>query len=412
MYQGLRTPRNARVLYLDMNAFFASVEQQRRPELRGKPVAVVSHIGPAGTVLAASYEAKAFGVKTGMRLEEAWPLCPGMTTLNTEAAPYRAVHKHFMAILHDTCGPEVRARSVDEAVIPLSPNWYGSEKAHELAHTIKRRFRNELGEYVRCSIGIAPNTFLGKTATSLRKPDGLLEITVENTPDILAGMQLTDLNGIASRYALRLERKGIMTPLDFYRADPERLRRQFGIWGQYWWWKLHGYEPDVGSGLLKSMSHEHALKHWARSRQEIEPVIDRLADRLIHRLRRNRFQCRQVGVFIRCKGFGGRWAHVEFPAAIQTYHQLLETIHLLVKDLPAVPPGPIKKVGIYFGQLAPAQNGWQMGLFEDGGNEQVSLAIERVRARFGFNAIQRGSVVRLNPAIAKEELGFGRVKDL
>ncbi|HSI20585.1 MAG TPA: DNA polymerase IV [Verrucomicrobiae bacterium] len=412
MYHGLRDSQNARVLYLDMNSFFASVEQQRNPNLRNKPLAVVSHIGPAGTILAASYEAKAFGLKTGMRMKEALPLCPQVLQVEVSSRPYREVHRKFMAILQELCGPEVRACSVDEAVIPLSRNWYGSEKAHQLAHAIKARFREELGECIKCSIGIAPNTFLGKLGTDLKKPDGLVEITLENTPEILSKITLTDLCGIAERNAIRLGKHGITTPLEFYSADPEFLRRTFGIWGQYWWWKLHGLEPDVGTGPLKSMSHEHALKKWAHSRAEIEPVMDRLADRLIHRLRHNNFQCRRVGVFFRCKGFGGRWFDADLTAGNQTYETLLSTIHRLVKELPEVPPGPIKKVGIYFGKLSPTGNGFQLGLFDDGKSERVSSAIEFVRARYGFNAIQRGTVVALPENIAKEKLGFGRVKDL
>jgi DNA polymerase-4 len=412
MYQGLTNPVNARVLYLDMNAFFASVEQQLHPELRGKALAVVSHIGPAGSVLACSYEAKAFGLKTGMRLTEAWGLCPHLLCKETEHKPYKEFHKRFMAILFDMCGPEVRALSIDEAVIPLSLNWYGSEKAHDLARRIKERFRNELGECIRCSIGIAPNMSLGKMATNLRKPDGLLEITLENTPEILAGIDLQFIAGIAEGNARRLGQHGIVTPLQFYEADPVWLRETFGIWGQYWWWRLHGFECDVGSGNLKSMSHEHALRHWARTRAEIEPVFDKLADRLIHRLRHNNMQCRSVSVFIRCKGFGGRHMDADLGVGNQTYELLLGTIHRLLHELPEIPPGPIKKIGIWFGGLTPAVNGFQLGLFDDGKDERVSNTIERVRAQFGFHSIERGTVLSVHRGVAEEKLGFGRVKDL
>jgi DNA polymerase IV len=411
MYQGLRQPVNARVIYLDMNAFFASVEQQRRPELRNQPVAVVSHIGPAGTVLAASYEAKAYGLYTGMRLKEALPCCPGLQCVVTEAAPYRAVHKHFMRILFDLAGPEVRPCSIDEAVIPLAPNWYGSATAHGLAWRIKERFRAELGPYIRCSIGIGPNAFLAKLGTDLQKPDGLLEITLENTREILSKLQLTDLCGIAERNARRLSTIGITTPVQFYDTPPQLLRQVFGIGGQYWWWKLHGYEPDVGSGPLKNMSHEHALRHWYVRRADIEPVIDKLADRLIHRLRHNRLQCRYIGVGIRCKGFGTVWRDTELTATNQTYDVLLQTIRRLTHELPEIPPGPISKVGISFGRLIPVENGRQTSLFDDGKAERLSYALERVRERFGFTAIQRGSVMTLAADVAKEQLGFGRVKD-
>lgn len=412
MHHGLHTPKNARVLYLDMNAFFASIEQQRNPELRGKPVAVVSHVGPAGTVLASSYEAKAYGIKTGMRLREAWQLCPKLITPETSFLPYRVTHRHFMAILRDVCGPEVRACSVDEAVIPLSPNWQGSEKAHDVALEIKRRFKEELGEYIRCSIGIAPNHWLGKFATDIRKPDGLLEVTLQTTAELLSTVELPDLCGIAEGNTKRLNRYGITTPVELYEANEDWLRRTYGIWGQHWYWRLHGYESFVDSGPLKSMSHEHALKHWAHSRAEVAPVVDRLADRLIHRLRHNHFQCRQVGIFVRVKDYGSHFFHRDLHIGNQTYSLLLTTIHQLLEEIPAVPPGPIKKVGIYFGGLVQAANGFQMDLFSDGKSERMSVAIEQVREKFGFKAIAQGTVVGLNPKVAEEKLGFGRVKDL
>jgi DNA polymerase-4 len=412
MYRGLLPPQNARVLYLDMNAFFASVEQQRRPELRGLPVAVVSHIGRTGTVLASSYEAKAFGIKTGMRLADAQPLCPQMKLVETSFAPYKAVHNGFMHIVRDLCGPEAYARSIDEAAIPLSPNWYGSERAWSLAEQIKERIRRELGEYIRCSIGIAPNTFLAKTGTQLHKPDGLTEITLENTPAILAKMELTQLTGIAERYERRLVAKQIHTPLDLYDASPETLRRQFGIWGQYWWWRLHGYEADVQGGKLKSMSHEHALKHWAKTSAELRPVIDKLSDRLIHRLRRNHLQCLEVGLFVRSKGYGGLYLHATLPAGSQTYGRIHAAIERLISELPAVPPGPYKKVGIVFHRLVPEMNGAQLGLFPEPRDERISAALEAVRSKHGLEAITRGTVMGVPRTVAREVLGFGRVKDI
>jgi DNA polymerase-4 len=413
MYQGLRTPKNARVLYLDMNSFFASVEQQRQPALRGIPLAVVSHIGPAGTVLAASQEAKAYGIKTGVRLREAWQMYPKLHSVVTEAAPYRDIHKRFMAILHDVCGPEVRARSIDEAVIPLSRNWYGSEQAHALALLIKERFREELGEYIRCSIGIAPNGFLAKLATDLQKPDGLVEITLENTAAILDKLSLVQLPGIAERSAAHLIPQGIATPLDLYNTPVSALRERFGIWGQYWWWRLHGYEPDVAGEGLKSMSHQHALKHWAHTRAELQPVFYRMADRLIHRLRRNNFQCQQIGIYASLKGRRGITVHRNLGTTCQTYPVLLDVIQQLFLELPEIPEWPIKRIAVYFNQLVPSSNGYQLDLFQPTEKyESISRALELVRGRYGFESIQRGNVAMLDKRVAKEQLGFGRIKDI
>jgi len=413
MYKGLKHPSNARALYLDMNSFFASVEQQNNPVLRNLPLGVVSHIGPAGTVLAASQEAKVYGVRTGMRLKEAWQLCPQLTTVVTGVSSYKAVHKHFMNILRDICGPEVHARSIDEAVIPLSANWQTSEKAHELAYEIKGRFQIELGAYIRCSIGIAPNSFLGKLATDLQKPNGLVEITIENTPEILSRLTLPGLPGIATRMTARLAAWGITTPLELYNTPVETLTRTFGIWGQYWWWRLHGYESDTPSGRLKSMSHQHALSHWTEKTTTLEPVLDRMSDRLIHRLRRNLFQCKQVGIFLSIKGQRGLAVEQNLETSNQTYTTLWDTIHNLFRSLPTPAPGPIRKIGVYFTHLTPSQNGYQLDLFRESDREEsLSQALEKVRARHGFQSIQRGTVVQLDPTLGAEKLGFGRIRDL
>lgn len=412
MYRGLSEVQNARVVYLDMNAFFASIAQQHHPELRGKPVAAVSHIGPAGTVLASSYEAKAFGVKTGMRVKEALPLCPRLICRETEPGLYRSTHAHFMEIIRDVFGPEALARSIDEAALFLPPNWYGSEKAHELAQTIKRRFRQELGEYILCSIGIAPNSLLAKLATDLQKPDGLVEITLENTPEILANLPITALPGIAERAAANLRRWGIDTPLQLYATPATVLRQRFGIWGQYWWWRLHGYEVDSHSGPLKSMGHQHALKHWVHDRTELTNVLYRMADRLIHRLRRNEFQCQQAYIYVGLKGAPGFLRDQHFDIPTQSYARLLATFVRLFEELPAQTEAPMRRLSLGFNLLSPAQSGWQMDLFHNTDKEEsLSLALERVRARHGFQAIQRGNVIVLNPALAKEQIGFGRIKD-
>ncbi len=174
------------------------------------------------------------------------------------------------------------------------PNWYGSAFCWELAGRIKQQFAQFLGPYIRCSIGIAPNSLLAKVATNLQKPDGIVEITVENIPNVLQKLSLTDLPGIARQNANRLATSGITTPLQLYEAPSEQLYKQFGIWGQQWWWRLHGYEPDCHQNTSKSISHQHVLKKWLPSVDEAIPVITRMSDRLIHRLNRNNWSCLQV----------------------------------------------------------------------------------------------------------------------
>lgn len=414
MYRGLRETRNARVLYLDMNSFFTSVEQQLHPELRGLPIAVVSHYGPKGTVLAASYEAKIFGIKTGTRLREAFQYCPDLWCVPTTPGAYTEIHHRFMAILRDIFGPEVQARSIDEAAMYMAPNWQNSEWAWELSHKIKAAFKEKLGDYIRCSIGIAPNSLLAKLATDLQKPNGLVEITLATTPEILGGLDLQDLPGIAEGNSNLLIRHSITTPLALYEQSAVELYRLFGIWGQQWYWRLHGYEIDSSyfQTRYKTMSHQHVLKEWLYSVEAAGPVISRMTDRLIHRLRKNGFQCRSVSLYLNLKGAAGLFAEQKFDAPVGSHFQLLRSVENLAASFPKDLAGPIRVVYITFSDLVEEASGLQLDLFEDLERAVgISEALLEIRQRFGSQAIQLGNVVRLRPEIAKEELGFGRLKD-
>jgi DNA polymerase-4 len=412
MSSGLGEVKDARVIYLDMNSFFASVEQQYRPELRDKPLAVVSHIAHNGTVLAASYDAKKYGIGTGTKLRDARQMCPGLVVTETTPDYYRHVHEKFMNILRDRCGPEVSARSIDEAVIFLSPNWANSETAWDVARDIKRRFKEELGEYIRCSIGIAPNAILGKVASNLQKPDGLQEISLANLESTLAKLELTDLPGIAHRNALRLSTVGIETPLDLYQASPTFLQNQFGIWGRYWWWRLHGYEADPGSeGIHKSLSHEHVLTKWIYDLDAAWPVVSRMADRLVHRLRRNDLTCRTAWLSCRLSGALPLYAEVHLDSSSDSYPQLMNAFEEMFKQLPRPLLGGIRKISMGFGGLRMVE-GLQLDLFsERPRQEELSKAVELIRERYGFKAVQPGTVMGLHRSVAREQLGFGQIKD-
>ncbi|MCC2631382.1 MAG: DNA-directed polymerase [Patescibacteria group bacterium] len=412
LHKGLQETRNARVLYLDMNSFFASVEQQLDPSLRNIPMAVVSHIANKGTILAASYEAKAFGIRTGTKIYEARQLCPEIKLVEPTPYRYRAVHYQFLAILRDMCGPEVVAKSVDEAAIYLSPNWQDSEQAKNLALSIKERFAKELGPQIRCSIGIAPNSLLAKVASNLQKPDGLTEIRLEDLPHVLQKLHLTDLPGIAERNAARLINQGITTPWEFHQTDATLLQKQFGIWGRYWWWRLHGYETEGEGSPTKTQSHEHVLTKWLYSFEDALPVVERMSDRVAHRLRTNNFQCRSVWISLSLIGAKNLSAECRFGGPTASYDELMGAIRSMMNNFPRPLLGPIRKITIGVNQLSSTENGLQLDLFNKRPrSERASVAIEQIRDKFGYESIQPAATVRLDRKVAKEQLGFGRIKD-
>jgi DNA polymerase-4 len=188
----------AQWLFLDLNAFFASCEQQENPALRGQPVIVVQTLADSAVAIAASYAAKAFGVKTGTLVRDARRLCPAVVPVQANHRLYTEYHDLILEAV-DTCLPVENVCSIDEMACKLMGTERQVQVARELAVKVKRALREQVGECLTCSIGIAPNVFLGKVGSDLQKPDGLVVITKADLPDILLGLQLQDIYGIGPR---------------------------------------------------------------------------------------------------------------------------------------------------------------------------------------------------------------------
>jgi DNA polymerase IV len=237
---------NPTIMHVDLNSCFATIEQQANPLLRGKPVVVAAYNSPNGCVVAPSIEAKQYGIKTGMYLWEAKILYPKVIVRTPDPPKYRAVHLQFRNIFKDY-SPDVSPESIDEAVIDFTDTYaLYNRTLPDIGPEIKRRFREEIGEWMTCSIGISTNRFLAKLAASLKKPDGLETIDHTNVESVYKNVSLLDLNGINTRYAARLNANGIFTPMEFYQASLETLKKQVfqSIVGYYWYLRLRGYEID------------------------------------------------------------------------------------------------------------------------------------------------------------------------
>ena len=289
---------NTIVMYVDMNSYFASCEQQRHPQLRGKPVGVITHDSPNACVIAASIEAKKLGVKTGMRLPDCRMLCPDIIPITTHPGWYRKIHVDIMAILR-TYSDDVIAKSIDEAVVNFTSYRLVYKDLKLIANKIKADIRAKY-DYLSCSIGIAPNSFLAKLGTEIQKPDGLIEITPENIDGYLAAMKLTDLPGIASANERRLQMIGIKTPLEMRYSSPTLLRKAFGgIVGDYWHRRLHFGEVDLyNTNITKTMSATRTLGPKQREeRQAMESMLIALCTRLEQRMVKQGLFCREVSFF-------------------------------------------------------------------------------------------------------------------
>ncbi len=402
--------RKQDIIYIDLNSCFATIEQQARPMLRGRPVAITNRITPNSCIIAASYEAKALGIKVGMRRREADAICKDVIYAETEPSKYIFVHEKFKSIMADYSA-ETTMKSIDEGLIDLSaaPEYVYRRPRAEIGREIKQRLHDEIGDYMRCNVGIASNRFLAKLAGELHKPDGLDEITADNQRDVFATLKLQDLPGINVRMEARLNAVGIFTPLQLLDADEETLVKMVchSIDGTKWYKRLRGIEVDDSVSDIKSIGRQYVLEHHDFSRADIEARILHLAEDVGYRLRSKNLYAR--GIYL----WGAN--HEEPPYHTSTI--LREAIHSdqdiqrVVRELFAKIATPTQIIGVtlYKLQSHPSE---QLSLYQDQIQQQDAIcsAIDQINFRFGARKIH--SADTLNTEQVKTKIPFGSTRYL
>ncbi len=408
--------KNAVVLFIDMNSFFASCEQQANPVLRGKPIVVCGNMRN-GVIIAPSIEAKTFGIKTGMRLNEARVLCPEVLPVAPKSYLYREYHKGIMALLR-TYSEDVIPRSIDEAVVNLTEYKYIYPDKVKLAQQIKKEINNQVGDWLKCSIGIAPNTFLAKLATNLQKPDGLVQINEDNIDDILSKLQLTDLPGIAERNASRLRRAGIRTPLDMRHSSPEVLKKIMGgVVGYYWHYRLNFSEVDFYSNGYKSMSAMRTLSGAQRQDQQVlQDIFLSLCMKLENRLVKHHFFCAAIS-FQSTYRNGAKWdTHLRLQKPLQDGTDLYKYLSLRIKDAETAGKRPIfssdlRSIGVMVNDFIPDSH-VQYELFDDNlRRDKLRRTVYDIKGQFGSSKIIKAVELR-DTEVVQDIIGFGSVKDM
>jgi len=404
-------------MYLDMNSYFASCEQQRHPELRGKPVGVLTYDSPNASVIAASIEAKRMGIKTGMRLPECKMLCPSIIPVTTHPAWYRQIHVDIMAILRSYCD-DVIAKSIDEAVINFTSYRLVYKDLPAIAMKIKADIKAKY-DYLTCSIGIAPNSFLAKLGTELQKPDGLIQITPDNIDEYLAKLQLKDLPGIATRNERRLVTIGIKTPLEMRHASPALLRRAFGgIVGDYWHRRLNFYEVDLYSNATRTMSAMRTVSREQRENPEsLESLLIALCTRLEQRIVKGKVFCKEMSFYIRYVD-GTSWdTKVHFADPVQDGMELRQHAKARMDDhskthgTATLFTNKLQSMGIAITSFLP-DTALQYSLFDNRIKHDVlRKAMYNIKDKYGKNAVRKGSEL-IQPKVMKDAIGFGSVRDL
>ncbi|MSU76263.1 DNA polymerase IV [Patescibacteria group bacterium] len=391
-----------KVLHLDMDSFFATVEQQSRPSLRGRSVGIAPVDSPGGTIVAASIEAKKFGVKTGTKVAEARELIPDIVILPPTPNKYRVVHRRFRSIMQEYRGI-CKPRSVDEIALWLEPSEW--DRASEIGVDIKQRIRDEVGEWLSSSVGIGPNWLLAKTACSIRKPDGLLEITEGNRRDILAELDLTDLCGIAGRMAARMNLAGIRTPLDLHDMKPWELKHRLGIIGYYWHLRLNGYAIDTEDWATKTLGHSSVLPRPTASPEDLKPLLHKLCHRIARRLRQDSWLAQGLVISGSMADWGDRWVHSVKLNPTQRRDELFQTAWGLLKSRP--PAAPLRKLAVTTYNLRPA-NPKQPSLLEtDRRTHSALIGTDAVNDRWGEFTVIPAAMMGTEE-VAGDAIAFGQ----
>jgi DNA polymerase-4 len=376
-----------RALIVDFNSFFASVEQQLRPELRGRPVAVAPVKAETTCAIAASYEAKKFGVKTGTPIAEARRMCPGLVVVQARPPLYVEMHEELKEAI-DACMHIESVGSIDEMECDLTGVWRQREKAVELALKIKRTIAERVGDYLRCSIGIAPNPLLAKLASDLQKPDGLVVIEEHELPQRLHGLKLQEFSGISHAMEARLRSHGIATVEQMCAASKEELRAAWeGITGEWMWRALRGENVRWVYGENRTLGHSHVLAPVQRNDTDARAVLHRLLQKAAMRLRKIRYFANSLALSIKYLN-GQRWREA---VSFQETQDTLEFIHVLNELWERRPKhgGKPLLVGVTLHGLVP-EHSVTPSLFADGKRQKLNALVDTLNAGLGKNTVYFG----------------------
>jgi len=290
-------------LFVDLNSYFASVEQEVRPELRGRPIAVVPMMADTTVAIAASYEAKAYGVKTGTMVGEAKRMCPDLVLVEARHEIYVDYHHRIVEAV-ESCLPVTAVLSIDEMACRLMGRERPLLAALELGRKVKAAICEKVGPMLRSSVGLATNRYLAKVASDMEKPDGLVALPLDLLPEALRQLTLRDLPGIGPKTEKRLNDKGIRTMEQLMALECDRSGELWGsVWGERLWHWLRGEDFDMSeTEHLKSLSHQHVLAPEMRTPEKAYAVAHKLLHKAAMRLRAGGLWASSIGLAI---GFAG-----------------------------------------------------------------------------------------------------------
>ncbi len=403
-------------LYLDLNSYFASVEQQLHPKLRNRPVAIVPTMTDATCAIAASYEAKAYGIKTGTMIYEAKKLCPQLVCVEANHENYVDYHHKVLKEIDKYIHVSVIA-SIDEVACKLSKTQKNKKAAIVLAQNIKDSIKENVGNYIRCSIGIAPNRFLAKTASNLEKPDGLQILFAEDIPLNISHLKLSDLTGIGKGIEKRLIKANISSIDNLYSISPKHMRKIWGnVNGERFWHMLRGIEIEDNKIERKTIGHSHVLAPDWRPKSQARKVLRRLLLKATNRLRRLEYYSSSLQLSLSIEKGEKITRKCKFLHTYDNFTMMKHAMNLWKNIIENHNPARVKKISITLYNLKKFSD-IHPDLFENFKKENgcsnsryqsLSKAMDKINFRFGKNSITIGNTTN---KVANTKVAFTRIPE-
>lgn len=413
----LHRPPGIKWLFMDLNSYFASVEQQENPLLRGKPVAVVPMDTPYTCAIAASYEAKAYGVKTGTIIRDAKQMCPQLKCVLARHDVYVDYHNRIIEeVVKHT--PINKIWSIDELSSRLPPNKRNDDDARAIAARLKQGIWDHVGEAINCSVGFAPNSLLAKIACDMEKPDGLVILRQEDLPGRLLDLKLTDLPGIGFNMDKRLRRAGVHSVEDFWNISPKHARKIWGsVQGERFWYQIHGYEVEAADTNTSMIGHSRVLDPDLRRPEKARLILRKLTMKAATRLRRKGFCAQKISVSARIKDgpkIGYSFAITATDDSFELLRHVDDLWHRIFQSL-GTDRVLIKKISVIFfdlerphlitGDLFSALPAPQKNF------EPLTQAIEHLQNKYQKEVVSLGMPPKTAAGYVGTKIAFSRVPD-
>lgn len=369
------------ILHIDMDAFFISVEQRDNPSLKGKPAAVCGSLSRS-VITSANYEARPYGIRAGMPVQEAKRLCPQLILVEGNHSKYTVTSARIFSILKEYT-PLVEVASIDEAYLDITQSLLLFRSPLLIAQSIKEKIWNN--EQLTCSIGVAPNKLLAKLGSRLKKPEGLVIIPKERVEETLENLPVTQLHGIGPKLGDALNSMGIFTCGQLGRFPVSILKRRFGLIGE----RLHmmglGLDDDPVVAFdeeedPKSFSHSLTLEKDTSDPNLLRKVLLQLSERVSQRMRKEGFYGRRVAITVRYSDFFTMTKQKTYPKWINSGNEIFKHAFEIYDSLSH--PKPIRLLGVGVSELK--KEGCQLDLFEKRDKKDNLLkAMDRINERFG-----------------------------